>query len=498
MSTHQPAPATLTAIETCRQLLIDGAWASAQDGAMLDVINPATGARIGQIPAGKAADVNRAVAAARRAFDDSAWSRMPGAQRTRLLLKLADLMEQHADTFAQIESLDNGKPVGIARVVDVTMAIDCFRYMAGWATKIDGSTLNAESPLAPVGSLFGFTRREPVGVVGAIIPWNFPLLMAAWKLAPALATGCTVVLKPAEDTSLSALFLGRLIQEAGFPPGVVNIVTGLGSEAGAALAASPGIDKIAFTGSTQTGKAIGRAGLENMTRLGLELGGKSPVIVLADADVEAAAAGAANAIFFNQGQVCTAGSRVYVHRSKFDAVVERIAQIGQAMKLGPGMDPATEMGPLVSARQRQRVQGYIAAGLEEGAQCIGRDASVPDKGFFVRPTVLTGVKQSMRVVREEIFGPVLVAAPFDTLDEAVQLANDTIYGLGASIWSNNLKEVHQLVPRIKAGSVWVNCHTMIDSGMPFGGYKQSGFGRDLGRAAIDQHLETKSVVINLA
>jgi len=464
---------------------------------MMDAIDPATGVRIGQIPAGKAADIDRAVAAARRAFDDSAWSRMPGAERTRLMFKLADLMEQHADTFAQIESLDNGKSVVMARVVDVTMAIDCFRYMAGWATKIDGSTLNTESPLAPPGSLVGFTRREPVGVVGAIIPWNFPLLMAAWKLAPALATGCTVVLKPAEDTSLSALFLGRLILEAGFPPGVVNIVTGLGSEAGAALAASPGINKIAFTGSTQTGKLIGRAGLENMTRLGLELGGKSPAIVLADVDVEAAAAGTANGIFFNHGQVCTAGSRLYVHRSKFDAVVERVAQIGQAMKLGPGMDPATEMGPLVSARQRQRVQGYIAAGLEEGAHCISRDTAVPDKGFFVRPTVLTDVKQSMRVVREEIFGPVLVAAPFDTLDEAVQLANDTIYGLGASIWSNNLKQVHQLVPRIKAGTVWVNCHSMLDSSLPFGGYKQSGFGRELGRAAIDQHLEIKSVLINI-
>jgi phenylacetaldehyde dehydrogenase len=400
--------------------------------------------------------------------------------------------------LAEIETLDNGKPVTVAQGLDVSMAAQCFRYMAGWATKIEGSTVDASIPYSPSNAYFGYTRKEAVGVVGAIIPWNFPLLMAAWKLAPALAAGCTVVLKPAVDTPLSALRLGELLQETGFPAGVVNIITGYGRTAGAALAKHPGLDKIAFTGSTPTGKAIGHAALDNMTRMSLELGGKSPVIVLPDVDIDKAAEGVANAIFFNSGQVCTAGSRVYVHEKVFDRVMERVAAIAQSLPMGPGLDASTQIGPLVSARQMDRVLGYIEAGRDEGARAIAGGARKGGAGFFVKPTVLVDTDHSMKVVREEIFGPVLVAMPYDDIDSVVAKANDTPYGLGASIWSNNLSAIHKLVPRIKAGTVWVNCHSLLDNAMPFGGFKQSGFGRELGRAVIDMYTETKSVLINYA
>jgi len=438
------------------------------------------------------------VLAARRAFDDSAWSRMKPTDRERLLLRVADLIEANARELAEIESLDNGKPVTVAQGLDVSMAAQCFRYMAGWATKIEGSTLEASIPYSPSNDFFGYTRKEPVGVVGAIIPWNFLLLMALWKLAPVLATGCTVVLKPAEDTPLSALRLAMLIQEAGIEKGVVNVVTGLGRTAGAALARHPGIDKIAFTGSTPTGKAIGHAALDNMTRMSLELGGKSPVIVLPDVDIDKAAEGVANAIFFNSGQVCTAGSRVYVHEKVFDRVMERVAAIAQSLPMGPGLDASTQIGPLVSARQMDRVLGYIEAGRDEGARAIAGGARKGGAGFFVKPTVLVDTDHSMKVVREEIFGPVLVAMPYDDIDSVVAKANDTPYGLGASIWSNNLSAIHKLVPRIKAGTVWVNCHSLLDNAMPFGGFKRSGFGRELGRAVTDMYTETKSVLINYA
>jgi phenylacetaldehyde dehydrogenase len=479
-------------------MLIDGAWVNSASGATLDVINPADGELLARVPSADEADVDRAVLAARRAFDDSAWSRMKPTDRERLLLRVADLIEANARELAEIESLDNGKPVTVAQGLDVSMAAQCFRYMAGWATKIEGSTLEASIPYSPSNDFFGYTRKEPVGVVGAIIPWNFPLLMASWKLAPALATGCTVVLKPAEDTPLSALRLAMLIQEAGIEKGVVNVVTGLGRTAGAALARHPGIDKIAFTGSTPTGKAIGHAALDNMTRMSLELGGKSPVIVLPDVDIDKAAEGVANAIFFNSGQVCTAGSRVYVHEKVFDRVMERVAAIAQSLPMGPGLDASTQIGPLVSARQMDRVLGYIEAGRDEGARAIAGGARKGGAGFFVKPTVLVDTDHSMKVVREEIFGPVLVAMPYDDIDSVVAKANDTPYGLGASIWSNNLSAIHKLVPRIKAGTVWVNCHSLLDNAMPFGGFKQSGFGRELGRAVIDMYTETKSVLINYA
>src|SRR5512132_1854367 len=377
----------------------------------------------------------------------------------------------------------------------MAMAADFLRYMAGWATKIEGTTHDVSIPFLPTAKFFAFTRKEPVGVVGAIIPWNFPLLMAAWKIGPALAAGCTVVLKPAEETPLTALRLGELTIEAGLPPGVVNIVTGLGPTAGAALASHAGIDKIAFTGSTEVGKHVQRAAVDNMTRVSLELGGKSPVIVLEDADPAQAAAGAANAIFFNQGQVCTAGSRLYVQRSAFDRVVGELSAIAGKLKLGPGLDPSSELGPLVSTTQRDRVCGYIAHGVEQGARIAAGGGRSGERGYFVQPTVLVDARQDMRVVQEEIFGPVVVAMPFDDVEEAVRLANDTMYGLGASIWSNDLGRVHRLIPRIKAGTVWVNCHSMLDSSLPFGGFKQSGIGREMGRAALDLFTETKSVLM---
>jgi phenylacetaldehyde dehydrogenase len=492
---HLLSEATNRFLASPKRLLIGGAWVDAADGGTLDVKDPASGETFARVPAGAAADIDRAVQAARAAFETGEWPAMRPSQRERLLLKLADLVEREARSLAEIESLDNGKSVVLAQHVDMAMAVDFLRYMAGWATKIEGSTHDVSVPFIPQAKFFAFTRKEPVGVVGAIIPWNFPLLMAAWKVGPALATGCTVVLKPAEETPLSALRLGELIAEAGIPPGVVNIVTGLGHTAGAALAAHRGIDKIAFTGSTEVGKLVQRAAIDNMTRVSLELGGKSPVIVLDDADPAMAAAGAAQAIFFNQGQVCTAGSRLYVQKKIYDKVVGELAAIASKMKLGPGLDPATELGPLVSEQQLSRVCRYIESGVAQGAKVASGGGRAEGNGYFVKPTVLTGAPHDARVVQEEIFGPVVVALPYDDVDEAVQLANGTPYGLGASIWSNDLSRVHRLVPRIKAGTVWVNCHSMLDASLPFGGFKQSGIGREMGRAAIELFTETKAVLM---
>jgi len=478
-----------------KKMLIGSDWVEAADAGRLDVRNPATGEVFAQVPAGKAADIDRAVRAARAAFEGGAWPAMSPAQRERLILALADKVEANAQALAEVEALDNGKSVGLARHVDMAMAVDYLRYMAGWATKIEGATHDVSVPFIPQAKFFAWTRREAVGVVGAIIPWNFPLLMAAWKIGPALAAGCAIVLKPAEETPLTALWLAELALEAGLPPGVLNVVTGLGETAGAALASHPGIDKIAFTGSTSVGKLVQRAAVDNMTRVSLELGGKSPVIVLDDADPAQAAAGAAQAIFFNQGQVCTAGSRLYVQKKLFDKVVGELSGIAGAMKLGPGLDPTSQLGPLVSDVQRDRVCGYIESGVKQGAKVASGGARAGDKGYFVQPTVLVDARQDMRVVQEEIFGPVVVALPYDTIDDAVRLANDTPYGLGASIWSNDLSRVHRMIPRIKAGTVWVNCHSMLDPSLPFGGFKQSGFGREMGRAAIDLFTEVKSVMM---
>lgn len=478
------------------KLLIGGQWLDAASGETMSFRNPATGEVLGEVPSAAAEDVELAVRAARQAFDDSPWSRMRPRERQNLLWRLADLMERDAQQLAELECLNNGKSAAVAQVMDVQLAIDYLRYMAGWATKIEGASVDVSLPLMPDDQFHGYIRREPVGVVGAIVAWNFPLLLACWKLGPALATGCTLILKPADETPLTALKLAELVMEAGYPAGVFNLVTGTGLNAGAALTRHPGVNKLTFTGSTEVGKQIGKAAMDNMTRVTLELGGKSPTIVMGDADLQQAAAGAASAIFFNQGQVCCAGSRLYVQRKHFDNVIADIAGIANGMKLGNGLDPSVAMGPLISARQQQRVSNYIEMGRELGATiACGGESFGP--GYFVKPTVIVDVDQQHRLVQEEIFGPVLVAIPFDDIDEAVRLANDNPYGLGASIWSNDLGAVHRMIPRIRSGSVWVNCHSALDPALPFGGYKLSGVGREMGAAAIDHYTELKSVLIKL-
>ncbi|ARR53381.1 aldehyde dehydrogenase [Rhizorhabdus wittichii DC-6] len=477
------------------QLLIDGKWVAADSGGSFETIDPATEESVGKIAAGGAVDIDRAVRAASAALETGPWGRMRPVERQNLLLRLANLVEENADTLAQLEAIDSGKSVAMARAVDIALVIDFFRYMAGWTTKIEGTTSEHSIPFAMGADMVHFTRREPVGVVAAIVPWNFPLLTAAWKLAPALAAGCTIVLKPAEQTPLTALYLGKLIMDAGFPAGVVNIVTGDGPGAGAPLVAHPLVNKISFTGSTEVGKRIGHAAIDNMARFTLELGGKSPVIVLDDADPATAGAGAANAIFFNQGQVCCAGSRLYVPSKHFDNVVSEVVQAAEAMKVGSGLDQTATINPLVTSEHMKRVMDYIAIGLGEGAKLETGGERATDKGYFVKPTVLVDVDRTKRVVNEEIFGPVLVAMPYDDLNEVVAQANDSPYGLGASIWSNDLSRVHRLIPKIKAGTVWVNCHSMLDPSMPFGGFKQSGIGRDMGKASLDAYLETKAVMM---
>ena len=479
------------------KMLIDGQWVAAASGKTFDAIDPATEQVTCQVAAGDKEDVDRAVKAARKAFDDSAWSKMRPVERERLLLKLADLIEQNGEELAQLESLDNGKPVFFARIVDVAGTVDFFRYMAGWATKIEGRTLDVSLGM-PGEEFQAFTLRQPIGVVGQIVPWNFPLAMATWKLAPALAVGCTCVLKPAEQTPLTALRLGELILEAGFPAGVVNIVTGYGETAGAALVEHPDVDKIAFTGSTSVGKLIGKGAMDTLKRFSLELGGKSPVIVAADVDIEQAVGGAANAIFFNSGQVCTAGSRLYIESKVYDKVVDGLANVAKSMKLGPGYDPETQMGPLVSDEQLHRVLGYIEKGKAEGGEVVTGGARQGNQGYFVQPTVFAGVDPTSTIVREEIFGPVVVATPYKSVDEIAAIANDTPYGLAASVWTKDLSLAHRLSRRLKAGTVWVNTHNVVDPNLPFGGFKQSGIGRENGAAAIELYTELKTVVMKVA
>jgi phenylacetaldehyde dehydrogenase len=489
----QPSSSVKEFIGKRPRLLINGEWVAAQSGQTIAVFDPATGKEIGRVAEAGPEDVDRAVAAARAAFESGPWPEMLPAAREALLWKLAELIEQHAGELAETESIDNGKTRFMASIIDVPGTRDYFRYMAGWATKIEGTTMQTSIGGVPGAKFHTYVAREPVGVVAQIVPWNFPLAMAAWKLAPALATGCTCVLKPAEQTPLTALRLGELIEEAGFPAGVVNILTGLGETTGAALVAHPGVDKIAFTGSTEVGKLINKSATDTLKRVSLELGGKSPVIVLPDADINTVVGGAAMAIFFNSGQVCTAGSRLYAHSSIFDRVVEGLSAAAAEIRLGPGLDQATQMGPLVSKEQQERVLGYIESGRKQGAAVLAGGEAPSHPGYYVNPTVMVNVRPEMRVVREEIFGPVLVAQRFDQVDEVIKAANDSPYGLGASIWTNNLSAAHRLIPRIKAGTVWVNCHNMVDPNMPFGGYKQSGFGREHGRAAIDMYTELKSV-----
>ena len=493
----QPEPSAAAArfLKRTHKLFIGGEWVDSKSSKRIPVMDPATGREISSVADANAADIERTVAAARQAFEKGPWPEMLPVQREALIWKLSDLIERNADELAELESLNNGKTKFIASVVDIAGTRDYFRYMAGWATKLEGSTFKTSIHGPPGAKFHTFTLREPVGVVGAIVPWNFPLAMASWKLGPALASGCTVVLKPAEQTPITALRLAELIQEAGFPPGVVNIVTGYGETAGAAIVNHPGVDKVAFTGSTEVGKIINKAASDTVKRVSLELGGKSPVVVLPDADLNAVVGGAANAIFFNSGQVCTAGSRLFAHKKVFDQVLEGLSSAAQNIRLGPGLDPKTEMGPLVSKEQQERVLGYIESGRKDGAKVVAGGEAPSSPGYFVRPTVLANVRPDMRVVREEIFGPVVVAQRFEDLDEIAALANDTPYGLAASVWSRDVSAVHRLVPKIRAGTVWVNCHNFVDPAMPFGGFKQSGFGRESGRAVFEMYTELKSVCI---
>ncbi len=478
-----------------KKLLINGKWVDAASGKTFESINPATGEVLAHIAEAGESDVNAAVAAARKAFDTT-WGATKPAERQRLLLKLADLIDRDYDEFAMLDTLEMGMPIsrssaGRQRIVGM------IRFYAGLATAIHGQNISNSLP----GSVLSYTVKEPVGVVGAIVPWNGPLSQAVWKVAPALATGCTVVLKPSEQASLSPLKLAELIEEAGFPPGVMNVVTGAGA-VGAAVAAHPDIDKVGFTGSTATGQAIVRASAGNLKRLSLELGGKSPDIIFADADLDAAVAGAAMAVFTNCGQICIAGSRLFVERSIHDEFVHRVAELARKMRVGSPLDPATELGPLASRLQFDKVMGYINSGHEEGAKALSGGASANTgalaNGCYVQPTVFADARDDMKIVREEIFGPVISAMPFDSVEEVVQRANNTSYGLGSGVWTRDVSKAHQVAGALKAGTVWVNCYLQLDPAIPFGGYKMSGYGRESGTEHMDHYLNTKSVVVRLS
>ena len=476
-------------------LFIDGKTVAAQSGKLFDTVNPATGERLAQVAEGGSADVDLAVAAARRAFESGPWSRFKPFDRQQVMLKLADLVDKHYDELALLDTLDMGGPLS-RTTLGRRRAVGLLRYYAGLATSVQGDTIPNSAP----GDIFSYTLKEAVGVVGAINPWNGPIGLAIWKLCPVLATGCTLVLKPAEQAPLSPLRLAELALEAGVPPGVFNVVTGFG-EAGAALAGHAGVDKIAFTGSTEVGQKIVRAAAGNLKRMSMELGGKSANIVFADADLDAAVPGAAMAVFQNSGQICSAGTRLYVQRPVYDEFVAKVAAFAKTLRVGDPLDPETQLGPVVSAEQLERVTGYLALGHQQGAKALAGGERLTQgalaKGYFVAPTVFAGVNDDMRIAREAIFGPVLSALPFDDVDDALRRANDSPYGLGAGVWSKNVSTVHRVARGLRSGTVWANCYQVMDPAIPFGGVKMSGFGRESGIEHVQEYLQTKAVILKL-
>ncbi|MGD0298439.1 MAG: aldehyde dehydrogenase family protein [Bryobacteraceae bacterium] len=490
-SVMSPAQESRVAVSATK-LLINNRWVPSESGKTFATINPSTGEEICQVSEADAVDVEKAVKAARAAFERGAWRKLPASERGRLLHRLADLIEANADELAALESLDNGKPVSIAKAVDVAATVGCFRYFAGWSDKVHGKTIPVD------GNFFCYTRHEPVGVVGQIIPWNFPMLMLAWKLAPALATGNTVVMKPAEQTPLSALRIGELIVEAGFPEGVVNLLPGFGPTAGAAIARHMDVDKVAFTGSTEVGQLIMEAAAKsNLKRITLELGGKSPNIVFADTDLDEAVEGAHFGLFFNHGQCCCAGSRVFVEEKIYDQFVEKSGARARRRTVGDPFDPKTEQGPQVDQIQFDKVMGYIESGRHEGAKLVCGGDRVGDRGYFIEPTVFSDVQDDMKIAREEIFGPVMSIIPFKSADEVVERANRTNYGLAAAVWTRDIKKAHAIANSVRAGTVWVNCYNVLDTRAPFGGFKQSGIGRELGEYGLQQYTEIKTVTVKL-
>jgi aldehyde dehydrogenase (NAD+) len=474
-------------------MLIGGKWLDSASGKTFPTINPATGETICQVAEGDRADIDLAVGAARKAFEEGPWPRLSAAERGRLLHRLADLIEKNQEELAALESLDNGKPYRDSLLIDLPSTVKTYRYYAGWADKIHGKTIPVE------GDFFCYTRHEPVGVVGQIIPWNFPLLMQAWKWGPALATGCTMVLKPAEQTPLTALRVAALAQEAGFPDGVINVVPGYGPTAGAALSGHKDVDKVAFTGEYLTGQLIMEAAAKsNLKRVTLELGGKSPNVVFADADLDAAVEGAYFGLFFNQGQCCCAGSRLFVEEKIHDQFVDRMLKKAKTRRVGDPFDPATEQGPQVSQEQYDRVMGYIEAGKKEGAKLLCGGKRVGDKGFFIEPTVFDDVQDEMKIAREEIFGPVMNILKFKNVDEVIRRGNNTFYGLAAAVWTRDIAKAHRLASALRAGTVWINCYDVFDPAAPFGGYKMSGQGRELGEYALEAYTEVKTVYVSLS